>query len=298
MNRFLPLFILTGLLFGQDVLNLKSGESFEGTFYGKLGKDLVFQSVGDTETKKYPIWDVASIKTGNNEYFYPFDIPTVSSPEPTNKLKISPQKGLTVFGGFNQSKFSHNDDDGPDNDDIYNMSGYNLTVEKSFGMVRFGVGLNQRGTKLKSEESTMLFSEGLEAKITAEVEQTLNYLTLHAVYPYAIQEKITVFGGVQLGNGLGGDAKLKVSRKDAVVGDLDQMIIDMVGVWDYEEVDTEEVDAEDMELDYGLFLGVDYMINEKIGLRASYFKGLSDIFEESTIKNNTMSVSLLFSLRK
>ena len=81
-----------------------------------------------------------------------------------------------------------------------------------------------------------------------------------------------------------------------MVGDLDQMIIDMVGVWDYEEVDTEEIDAEDMELDYGLFLGVDYMINEKIGLRASYFKGLSDIFEESTIKNNTMSVSLLFNI--
>jgi len=27
MKRFLPLFILTGLLFGQDVLHLKTGES-------------------------------------------------------------------------------------------------------------------------------------------------------------------------------------------------------------------------------------------------------------------------------
>ncbi len=61
-----------------------------------------------------------------------------------------------------------------------------------------------------------------------------------------------------------------------------------------------------MDLEYGLFLGGDYMINEKIGVRASYFKGLSELnFEESTsdeelttIKNNTMSVSLLFSLRK
>ena len=42
MKRFLPLLMLTGLLFGQDVLILKSGESFEGTFYGKLGRDLVF----------------------------------------------------------------------------------------------------------------------------------------------------------------------------------------------------------------------------------------------------------------
>ena len=67
MKRFLPLLILTGLLFGQDVLNLKSGESLEGTFYGKVGRDLVFQSAGETETKEYPIWDVASIKTVNNE---------------------------------------------------------------------------------------------------------------------------------------------------------------------------------------------------------------------------------------
>ena len=39
MKRFLPLLMLTGLLFGQDLLNLKSGESLEGTFYGKIGRD-------------------------------------------------------------------------------------------------------------------------------------------------------------------------------------------------------------------------------------------------------------------
>ena len=44
MKYFLPLLILTGLLFGQDVLNLKSGESFDGTFYGKVGEDIVFDS--------------------------------------------------------------------------------------------------------------------------------------------------------------------------------------------------------------------------------------------------------------
>ena len=298
MKRFLPLLMLTGFLFGQDVLHLKSGESFEGTFHEKLGRDILFKAVGDTTTKKYPIWDIETIVTKNwGELTYPFDIPTKEeNEESTNKLEISPQKGLTVFGGFNQSKQTIEEDFGDADVDINYMNGYKISIEKSFGIARFGVGLNQRGTKVKSEESMMFFSGGLEAKITTEVEQTLNYLTLHAVYPYAIQEKITVFGGVQLGNGLGGDAKLKVSRKDAVVGDLSQMIIDMVGVWDYEEVDTEEIEAEDMELDYGLFLGVDYMINEKIGLRASYFKGLSDIFEESTIKNNTMSVSLLFIL--
>ena len=119
--------------------------------------------------------------------------------------------------------------------------------------------------------------------ISVDGEQTLNYLTLHAIYPYAIQEKITVFGGIQLGNGINGEAKIKQSISGS-------------GLFDGTSVDSEEWDAEDMELEYGLFLGGDYMINEKIGVRASYFKGLSDIFEGDTTKNNTISVSLLFNI--
>ena len=76
MKRFLPLLVLTGLLFGQDVLILKSGESFEGAFYGKVGEDIVFKIEGETSTKKFPIWSVETIVTKNGELTYPFDIPT------------------------------------------------------------------------------------------------------------------------------------------------------------------------------------------------------------------------------
>ena len=81
MKRFLPLLMLTGLLFGQDVLNLKSGEYFEGTFYGKVGEDIVFKVEGYTSTKKYSINDVETIVTKNDEltytvHTYPFDIST------------------------------------------------------------------------------------------------------------------------------------------------------------------------------------------------------------------------------
>ena len=87
MKRFLPLLILTGLLFGQDVLYLKSGEVYSGTFIGKVGKDIVFNvfvssSVsspnwmeGIRNKKKFPIWDVETIVTNNGELTYPFDIP-------------------------------------------------------------------------------------------------------------------------------------------------------------------------------------------------------------------------------
>ena len=188
---------------------------------------------------------------------------------------IFAQNGLTVVGGLNQSNQTFEEDDVGD-ENINYLNGYNLTVEKSFGIAKFGVGLNQRGVKLNAEESDMGMS------LNMEVEQTLNYLTLHAVYPYAIQEKITVFGGVQLGKGLGGEANMKIS-------------ISFLGETESSD-ESEDIDAEEMDLEYGLFLGGDYMINEKIGVRASYFKGLSDIAEDASSKNNTISVSLLFNL--
>jgi len=188
---------------------------------------------------------------------------------------IFAQSGLTIAGGLNQSKQTMEED--ADGLEINYMNGYNLYVERSFGVARFGVGLNQRGVKLNQAVSDMGVTVSVDGK------QTLNYLTLHAIYPYEIQEKITVFGGIQLGNGIGGEVKIK-------------QVISGSGPFDGTSVDAEEIDAEDMDLEYGLFLGGDYMINEKIGIRASYFKALSDIVEDAKTKNNTLSVSLLYHL--
>ena len=139
---------------------------------------------------------------------------------------IFAQSGLTVVGGLNQSNQTFEEDDVGD-ENINYLNGYNLTVEKSFGIAKFGVGLNQRGVKLNAEESDMGISLDMEAELT------LNYLTLHAVYPYAIQEKITVFGGVQLGKGLGGEANMKMSM--SVLGETES------------SDDSEDIDAEDDE---------------------------------------------------
>jgi len=78
MKRFLPLLMLTGLLFGQDVLHLKSGELYTGTFYGKVGKDIVFMVEGQTSTKKFSINDVEIIKIKSGELSYPFDVPNIA----------------------------------------------------------------------------------------------------------------------------------------------------------------------------------------------------------------------------
>ena len=83
MKCFLQLLFLTGLLFGQDVvLHLKSGESYTGTFYGKVGEDIVFKVEGETSIKKFSINDVEIIKIKSGELSYPFDVPKIANDIP------------------------------------------------------------------------------------------------------------------------------------------------------------------------------------------------------------------------
>ena len=75
MKCFLPLFIFTSFLFGQDVLYLKSGEFKKGTCIEKVGNDIVFQVEGENIYTKFSIDLVEIIETNNRAIFYPFDIP-------------------------------------------------------------------------------------------------------------------------------------------------------------------------------------------------------------------------------
>ena len=74
MNRFLPLLILLGLLFWQDILHLKSDETYKGTFIGKVDKATVFKVEGEKSTKKFSINDVNIIEACkcelNHDYYY------------------------------------------------------------------------------------------------------------------------------------------------------------------------------------------------------------------------------------
>ena len=75
-NLFIPLLILTGFLFGQDLLLLKSGKFNKGIFIGKEGENIIFTIKGDSVHSQFSINDIDIIKTNNGEYFYPFDIPS------------------------------------------------------------------------------------------------------------------------------------------------------------------------------------------------------------------------------
>ena len=90
MKPFLLLFIFTSFLFGQDVLTLKNGESYKGTFFGKVDEDIVFKMEGETNTKKFSINDVNTIVTKNGELTYPFDDPNLKSTEYKEWDYVSP----------------------------------------------------------------------------------------------------------------------------------------------------------------------------------------------------------------
>ena len=77
MKRFLPLFILTGFLFGQDVLTLKNGDFKRGKCDGKSNGYIIFQI--DEKYKKYRLDKVESIEIDNKKYYYPFNLPITST---------------------------------------------------------------------------------------------------------------------------------------------------------------------------------------------------------------------------
>ena len=95
MKCFLPLFILTGLLFGQDVLTHKSGKIYKGKYYGIVEQNIVFYVEGETSNKMFPIWEVNSIETSDGELTYPF-IPNYNLKNQQQKFV---KKAGTIFLG-------------------------------------------------------------------------------------------------------------------------------------------------------------------------------------------------------
>ena len=97
-----------------------------------------------------------------------------------------------------------------------------------------------------------------------------NYGAAHLLFPTNLGYGFEGFGGVQAGLSLGGSA-VRNTR-------------------------TENIDAAALNFDAGLLLGANYMINEQIGLRASYYKGLTSVVknidDDLNRKNNTLSFSV------
>ena len=66
------------------------------------------------------------------------------------------------------------------------------------------------------------------------------------------------------------------------------------------EREFEDIDADGFGIDAGLLVGASFMLNEKFGIRASYYLGLTDVAKDGAAdenyKNNTISLSALMKL--
>ena len=126
MKRFLPLFILTSFLFGQDVLTLKNGESYKGTFFGKVDEDIVFQIEGRPSTNKFPINDVDIIMTSYGDLYYPFNMPTKKESPSFGKDVLYLKSGEFYKGVFNKKL---------GNDIFFQVEGENIYNKFSIDLV-------------------------------------------------------------------------------------------------------------------------------------------------------------------
>ena len=72
MKRFLPLLILTGLLFGQDVLTLENGEQFKGKYLGNDAKQVAFKT--RTKLMRFNMEEVKEIVSSDGEVVFSIEM--------------------------------------------------------------------------------------------------------------------------------------------------------------------------------------------------------------------------------
>ena len=183
-------------------------------------------------------------------------------------INLSAQIDLTLVGGLNLSTVKYNDNNADNYVDISMRSGFILGVETVGGPFVIGGEFVQRGANVKSK---VYDSEGSD---------TYNYLSGYLLYPVSIQEQLSVFGGCQLGKFIGGTSEIKWN------GDSDSV----------------DLEAEDFALDFGLLFGADVMLNSSVGVRGSYYIGLSNVIgvegypSDANYKNSGIGICLLFKI--
>jgi len=177
------------------------------------------------------------------------------------------QGNLRVIGGVNFSNIKWNDKDIQDSFDPKSLMGFNIGIENQIKNIIIGGTYVQRG--MKSED---FLTDGLE------LTMTMNYLTGFVLLSLSPDpnSSFSLFIGGELGKYLNGEAKAKYEG----------------------ESDTEKIDADDINIDYGMLGGAYIGINENIGVRGSYYWGLANIDDveddDLTGKHNCIQIMLTY----
>tara|TARA_B100001564_G_C20635861_1_gene669677 strand:- start:387 stop:1724 length:1338 start_codon:yes stop_codon:yes gene_type:complete len=193
------------------------------------------------------------------------------------------QKNITVFSGYNFSTIKYNQDNINENVNFNSHRGLNIGIEYRFPKIIAGFGYFQRGSGLS--RATKLNIGGIDYNIDISGHEVYNYLSAHLVYPYKINQSLELFGGIQIGKSNNGESLAKLKFTD----------------FNSSRSDNIELKSEDFNIDQGIKLGMNYMLNPKFGFRASYFSGLmnvrSNLDDSLNYKNNSFQASLLINFK-
>ena len=192
------------------------------------------------------------------------------------------QNKLIVFGGFNSSQIKYNDNSINKRINISAQNGFNIGFEYPVRSFVAGASYLQRGTKVK--DNTIENISGVDYKIEIGGYEVFNYAAAHLHYPILISSEINSFIGFQFTGSLGGASITKLNFVDFNSNQTDEL----------------KLNSRDFNLDVGLHFGADYMMNNKFGIRATYFSGLLNvkktISDSLNYKNNSFSLSALYKI--
>lgn len=195
---------------------------------------------------------------------------------------VNAQSKLTIFGGVNSSRIKYNNDIINNRINIGARNGFNIGFEYPINRFIAGASYLQRGSKL--EDNTVVNIGGVNYEIEIGGYEVFNYASTHIYYPILLSSKIYSFIGLQLGVSLGGTSLTKLKFTDFNSSQSDEL----------------KLKPQEFDLDAGLNIGADYMINNRLGIRTAYYLGMIDVkktlSDSLNYKNNTFNLSVLYKI--
>ena len=184
----------------------------------------------------------------------------------------STNDNISLIGGINLSKWAGDDMDVIEEDDIENLQGFKLGIEKLLdNNLISGMTFSQRGYKLESGRF--------------ELEMQINYLTGYLLKPQSVSTNLDLLLGFEVGYFLNGKMKMKMCIESDCTSE------------------SEDIDSDDWKdemdgnmIDYGIIIGGKIPLSEKFSINGTYYYGLNAISSKGGLKNRSYQIYLSFPL--
>ncbi|HQC63365.1 MAG TPA: hypothetical protein PLC51_09930, partial [Candidatus Marinimicrobia bacterium] len=193
--------------------------------------------------------------------------------------EIHPKFPISIITGINIADVRINKQEYKEKDikAIKMNPGYKIGIESKFGLIITGIAFDQRGANYLGE-----------AKIDPDIHlfdfniiDNYNYVSLYGLLSIPVIKRIRIFSGIETGDCIRREMILQIAA-----GELSDENIE----------EHEDLPPTNINWDYGLKVGADFMIFKSLGLRAAYYHGFNYVFKEVTALPNNKHRNIEFSL--